>query len=38
VFVCQDDKGSIVLAGFVYQLDTAGVLTEKRASLEEMPP
>ena len=27
-----------VLAGFVCQLDTAGVLTEKGASLEEMPP
>ena len=27
-----------VLAGFVCQLDTAGVITEKGASLEEMPP
>jgi hypothetical protein len=27
-----------VLAGFVCQLDTAGVITEKRASVEEMPP
>jgi hypothetical protein len=29
---------SAVLAGFVYQLDTAGVITEKGASVEEMPP
>ena len=28
----------IVLAGFVCQPDTAGVITEKGASLEEMPP
>jgi hypothetical protein len=28
----------LVLAGFLYQLDTAGVITEKGASLEEMPP
>jgi hypothetical protein len=27
-----------VLAGFVCQLDTAGVITEKEASGEEMPP
>jgi hypothetical protein len=27
-----------VLAGFVCQPDTAGVITEKGASLEEMPP
>jgi hypothetical protein len=27
-----------VLAGFVFQLDTAGVITEKGASVEEMPP
>jgi hypothetical protein len=27
-----------VLAGFMYQLDTAGVITEKGASVEEMPP
>jgi hypothetical protein len=27
-----------VLAGFVCQLDTAGVITEKGASVEEMPP
>jgi len=26
-----------VLAGFVYQLDIAGVITEKGAPLEEMP-
>jgi hypothetical protein len=26
------------LAGFVCQLDTAGVITEKGASVEEMPP
>jgi hypothetical protein len=26
------------LAGFVCQLDTAGVITEKGASGEEMPP
>ena len=38
VFVCQVDKGSIVLASFVCQLDTAGVITEKGASVEEMPP
>jgi hypothetical protein len=28
----------VVLAGFVCQLDTAGVILEKGASLEEMPP
>jgi hypothetical protein len=28
----------IVLAGFVCQVDTAAVITEKGASLEEMPP
>ena len=28
----------IVLAGFVCQLDTAGVITEKGASVGEMPP
>ncbi|EDL00162.1 mCG144499, partial [Mus musculus] len=28
----------IVLAGFVCSLDTAGVITEKGASVEEMPP
>jgi hypothetical protein len=27
-----------VLAGFMCQLDTAGVITEKGASGEEMPP
>jgi hypothetical protein len=27
-----------VLAGFVCQLDTAGVITEKGASVEEMSP
>jgi hypothetical protein len=27
-----------VLAGFLCQLDTAGVITEKGASVEEMPP
>jgi hypothetical protein len=27
-----------VLAGFVCQLDTLGVITEKGASVEEMPP
>ena len=27
-----------VLSGFVCQLDTAGVITEKGASLEERPP
>jgi hypothetical protein len=27
-----------VLAGFVCQLDTAGAITEKGASLEERPP
>ena len=27
-----------VLAGFMCQLDTAGVITEKGASVEEMPP
>jgi hypothetical protein len=27
-----------VLAGFVCQLDTAGVITEKGTSVEEMPP
>jgi len=27
-----------VLAGFVRQLDTAGVTTQKGASLKEMPP
>jgi hypothetical protein len=27
-----------VLAGFECQLDTAGVITEKGASVEEMPP
>ena len=35
--LCQVVKGSIVLAVFVCQLDTAGVITEK-ASVEEMPP
>jgi hypothetical protein len=28
----------LVLAGFVCQLGTAGVITEKEASVEEMPP
>jgi hypothetical protein len=28
----------VVLAGFVCQLDTAGVIMEKGASIEEMPP
>jgi hypothetical protein len=28
----------VVLAGFSCQLDTAGVITEKGASVEEMPP
>jgi hypothetical protein len=28
----------LVLAGFVCQLDTNGVITEKGASVEEMPP
>jgi hypothetical protein len=27
-----------VLVGFVCQLDTAGVITEKGASVEEIPP
>jgi hypothetical protein len=27
-----------LLAGFVCQLDTAGVITKKGASVEEMPP
>lgn len=27
-----------VLTGFVCQLDTAGVITEKGTSVEEMPP
>jgi hypothetical protein len=27
-----------VLAGFVCQLDTAGVITEKGASVEKIPP
>jgi hypothetical protein len=27
-----------ILAGFLCQLDTAGVITEKGASVEEMPP
>ena len=27
-----------VLAGFMCQLDTAGVIIEKEASVEEMPP
>jgi Na+/H+-translocating membrane pyrophosphatase len=27
-----------VLAGFVCQLDTAGVITENGASVEKMPP
>jgi len=27
-----------VLVGFVCQLDTAGVITEEGASVEEMPP
>jgi hypothetical protein len=27
-----------VLAGFVCQLDTAGVITEKRVSVGEVPP
>ena len=31
------DKGS-VLAGLVCQLDTAGVITEKGASVGEVPP
>jgi hypothetical protein len=35
----MEEKGSpTVLAGFVCQLDTAGVITEKGASFEEMPP
>ena len=38
VFVWQVDKGSIVLAGFVCQLDTAGVITEKGISVGEVPP
>ena len=38
VIVYQVDKGSIVLAGFMCQLDIAGVITKKGASLEEMPP
>ena len=29
---------NFVLSGFVCQLDTAGVITEKGASVEEMPP
>jgi hypothetical protein len=37
VFVCQVDKGSIVLAGFVCQLDTAKVITKKEASVEKVP-
>jgi hypothetical protein len=32
--MCLCVKGSIVLASF----DTAGVITEKGASVEEMPP
>jgi hypothetical protein len=31
-------SNDVVLAGFVCQLDTAGVITEKGASVEEMPP
>jgi hypothetical protein len=38
VFVCQVDKRSILLAGFMCQVDTAGVITEKGASVEEMSP
>jgi hypothetical protein len=41
--LCHSFKGKqkllgTVLAGFVCQLDTAGVITEKGASVEEMPP
>jgi hypothetical protein len=31
-------KINVVMAGFVCQLDTAGVIAEKGASVEEMPP
>jgi hypothetical protein len=36
--LCQVDKGSIVLVGSGCQLDAAGVITEKGASVGEMPP
>ena len=37
--LCLEDSDKLsVLAGFVSQLDTAGVITEKRISLEETPP
>ena len=38
VFVCQVDKESIVLAGFVCHLTQAGVITEKRVSVGEVCP
>ena len=41
MFVCQVDKGSVELAGFVCQLDTARVIREIReegTSVEKMPP
>jgi len=37
----NEEQGGVstpVLVSFVCQLDTAGVITEKGASLEEMPP
>ena len=42
LFVCLSETGFLCLA-LVYwlvlcQLDTAGVITEKGASVEEMPP
>jgi hypothetical protein len=36
--MCQVDKRSIVLSIFCVNLAQAGVITEKGASLGEMPP
>ena len=35
---CLNSDSPAVLAGFVRQLDTAGVITEKGASVGEVPP
>jgi hypothetical protein len=38
VFVCQVDKESFVLAGFVCELDTSWSYHRERVFLEKMPP
>ena len=38
VLVCLVEEGSVVLAGFVYQLDTSWSYHRERKCLEEMPP